>query len=202
MRILTNFALIDASSGEYISPDDVDAEGGHSAPVAWGDVKPCYNEEDDNYSDITDQDSDASGEHGLEAPLLHVQISSILTVDVNHTSKITLRTMYAFYVLDVPAAPYREYYESLWIRQRLTALVCEIISQDAGVSRALRRVNTLERFIGVLQIHEDKRSVTPDIAFEAQRIIGRQHDWADLKNHVSKSCDVLQCGEPYAEQTN
>jgi hypothetical protein len=201
VRILTNFALIDASSGDYIYPDDVNAEGGSSSPIARGDVKPCYNEDDDNYSDITGQDSDASGEHDSNFPLIHVQISSILSVYVDHTSKIMLQTMYAWYVLHIPSTTYRRYYESSWIRQRLTALICEIISREATVPRGLRRVDTLERFFDALQIHEDDGSGLSDIAFEAQRIIGRQLSWIDLKNHVSKIVPYPRRSHGYSRGT-
>lgn len=185
VRILTNFAVIDASSGEYISLDDVNAEGGSSAPIARGDVRPCYNEDDDNYSDIADQNSDASSEQGLEFPPLHLHVSSILSVYVDHTPKIMLQTMYAWYVLDIPNAAYKRYYESSWIRQRLTALFCEIISRDDRVPRAIRHVDTLEKVRDMLQMHEDEGIGISDIGFEAQRIIGRQLAWADLKTHVS-----------------
>lgn len=201
-RVLTNFVLIDALSGNYISPEDVNAEDVPFDPIARGDVKPCYNEDDDNYSDITDRGSDASGEHDSDFPLLHVQISSILSVFVDHTSKIMLQTMYAWYVLEVPTTAYRRYYESSWIRQRLTALVCEIISRDASVSRHLRRVDTLGKLLNVLQIHEDEEIELSDVAFEAQRIIGRQLSLTDLKNHVSKIVQHRRRNHEYSCSTN
>lgn len=185
VRLLDNFAILDAKTKDMISPEDVNSQAVLFDPTAYGLASPLYDEEDDAESEI--YDDDLSDVNDSVQPV-QVQLSSILRVHTDHTAKIYLHTVYAWYQLDRPSRAYRRLYERTWIRQRLVALICDIIRVSKTISRRVRKITSMAQFVNFLKSEKEGAGGSlSELAFEADRIIGRRLSEQDLIDHVSPS---------------
>lgn len=185
VRLLDNFAIIDATTKEMISPEDVNSQTTLFDPTAHGLASPLYDEDDDD-AESEIYDDDLSDVNDSVQPV-KIQLTSILRVHTDHTPKIYLHTEYAWYQLDRPSAAYRPLYERTWIRQRLVALVCEIIRVSQKTSRRARKITSVSQFVNILKSEEGVGGSLSELAFEADRIIGRRLTEQDILENVSEA---------------
>lgn len=174
IRWLTDFVIMEASTGVFLSPFLLE-DASHDKPaIACGSVRAVLADED--CADDDDEDDELDG--GLRRRI-HLTTSVIFYTAVYEDPYIWLRTQFAWYKLDVPRRDYLHLYVSDWTVQYITSAVLSIIAADASpASPNINSIEGLALFIGPTS-PETKHDAS------AQRILGRSLTQEDIEMHVS-----------------